>query len=84
MLLCTSWLSFVISNCEVGTFPFVSWVRCCAFIVSIPDLCSFSYFVLPIEIGKFIQLKWVNISLSMFIGFLHHNPFMPTAIFHPY
>ena len=26
----TSWLSFVMSNCEVVTFPFVSWVRCSA------------------------------------------------------
>ena len=24
----TSWLSFVMSNCEFVTFPFVSWVRC--------------------------------------------------------
>ena len=24
----TSWLSFVISNCEVVTFPLISWVRC--------------------------------------------------------
>ena len=24
----TSWLSFVMSNCEVVTFPFVFWVRC--------------------------------------------------------
>ena len=24
----TSWLSFVVSNCEVVTFPLVSWVRC--------------------------------------------------------
>ena len=24
----TSWLSFVIYNCEVVTFPLVSWVRC--------------------------------------------------------
>ena len=24
----TSWLSFVIFNCEVVTFPLVSWVRC--------------------------------------------------------
>ena len=24
----TSWLSFVVSNCEFVTFPFVSWVRC--------------------------------------------------------
>ena len=24
----TSWPSFVMSNCEVVTFPLVSWVRC--------------------------------------------------------
>ena len=24
----TSWLSFVMSNCEVVTFPLVSWVSC--------------------------------------------------------
>ena len=24
----TSWLSFVMSICEVVTFPLVSWVRC--------------------------------------------------------
>ena len=23
-----SWLSFVISNCDVVSFPLVSWVRC--------------------------------------------------------
>ena len=26
----TSSLSFVVSNCEFVTFPFVSWVRCSA------------------------------------------------------
>ena len=24
----TSWLSFVMSNCDVVTFPLVYWVRC--------------------------------------------------------
>ena len=24
----TSWLSFVVYNCEFFTFPLVSWVRC--------------------------------------------------------
>ena len=28
----TSWLSFVISYCEVVTFPLVSWVRCGAWL----------------------------------------------------
>ena len=35
----TSLLSFAMSNCDVVTFPLVSWV-----IVSIPDLCPLSYF----------------------------------------
>ena len=26
----TSWLSSVMSNCDVVTFPLVSWVRCAA------------------------------------------------------
>ena len=38
----TSWLSFVVSNCEFVTFPLVS------LIVSIPDLCTLTYFVLVI------------------------------------
>ena len=27
-LTCTSWLSFVMSNCEVVTLPLVCWTRC--------------------------------------------------------
>ena len=43
--LLTSWLSFVMSNCDVVTFPLVSWVRCGAWLyISIPDLCPISYF----------------------------------------
>ena len=38
----TSWLSFVVSNCEFVTFPLVTWVR--NLIVSIPDLCTLTYF----------------------------------------
>ena len=36
----TSWLSFVVYNCEFVTFSLVSWVRCG---VSIPDLCTLTY-----------------------------------------
>ena len=41
----TSWLSFVVSNCECVTFP--SWVlgQVWYLIVSIPDLCTLTYFV---------------------------------------
>ena len=34
-----SWLSFVMSSCEIVIFPLVSCL-----IVSIPDLCPLSYF----------------------------------------
>ena len=39
----TSWLSFVVSNCEFVTFPLVSWVG--YLIVLTPDLCTLTYFV---------------------------------------
>ena len=38
----TSWLSFVVSDCEFVTFPLASWVVW-YLIVSIPDLCTLSY-----------------------------------------
>ena len=37
----TSWLSFVVYNCEFVTFPLVSWYL----IVSIPDLCTLTNFL---------------------------------------
>ena len=40
----TSWLSFVVSNCEFVTFPLVSWVGFWYLIVSTPDLCTLTYF----------------------------------------
>ena len=43
----TSWLSFVISGCEVVTFPLIGILgQMWCLIVSIPDLCPFSYFAL--------------------------------------
>ena len=42
----TSWLSFVMSNSEVVTFPLVHCIlgQVWCLIVSIPDLCPLSYF----------------------------------------
>ena len=40
----TSWLSFVVSNCEFVTFPLVNLGQVWYLIVSIPDLCTLSYF----------------------------------------
>ena len=40
----TSWLSFVVLNCVVVTFPFGILCQVWYLIVSIPDLCPLSYF----------------------------------------
>ena len=40
----TFWLSFVVLNCVVVTFPFGILGQVWYLIVSIPDLCSLSYF----------------------------------------
>ena len=40
----TSWLTFVVSDCEFVAVPLVFWVRCSLLIVSIPDLCPLTYF----------------------------------------
>ena len=39
----TSWLSFVVSNCEFFTFPFGILGQVWYLIVSIPDLCALTY-----------------------------------------
>ena len=40
----TFWLSFVVLNCVVVTFPFGILGKVMYLIVSIPDLCPLSYF----------------------------------------
>ena len=40
----TSWLSFVVSNCEFFTFPFGILGQVWYLIVSIPDLSALTYF----------------------------------------
>ena len=42
----TSWLSFVVSSCEFVTFPFRILGQVWSLIVSIPDLCTLTYFVI--------------------------------------
>ena len=42
----TSWLSFVMSNCEFVTFPFCILGQVWHLIASIPDLWPLSYFFL--------------------------------------
>ena len=40
-----SWLSFVMFNCVIVTFPFGILGQVWCLILSIPDLCHLSYFV---------------------------------------
>ena len=57
----TSWLSFVVSNCEFVTFLFILgqvWYL----IVSIPDLCTLTYFV-TITCGILDQVCHLNVSI---------------------
>ena len=64
----TSWLSFVMSNCDVVTYPLVSWVRCDAwlyrFLIFAPFLtlwCIFLYgFSWPLAYVKSSQLVALN------------------------
>ena len=52
----TSWLSFVMSNCEVVTLPLVSWVRCGAWLYRFLIFALLLTFILLInqseEIGE--------------------------------
>ena len=58
----TSWLSFVMSNCEVVTFPLVSWVRCGAW------LYRFLIFVL------FLTFMCYLVTTSVNFFYFMHNP----------
>ena len=46
----TSWLSFVMSNCEVITFLFGSQGQVWCLIVSIPDLCTLFTLVVQLKL----------------------------------
>ena len=71
----TSWLSFVMSNCEVVTFPNILGQVWCL-IASIPDICPLSYFYdLNVSFGNntFIRVRQgvtvcVLLCLGCFIG----------------
>ena len=60
----TSWLSFVVSNCEFVTFPLVSWVRCGTwlyrFLIFAPllTLIVLNYFGLR-QLSVYFDLRWL-------------------------
>ena len=77
-----SWLSFVMSYCEVVTFQLVSWFRFLCLIVSILDICTLSYFEIkfrsfwewPFNIGftvysKVVNTRSINISWDVSLEF---------------
>ena len=63
----TSWLSLVMSNCEVVTFPLVSWVGCGAWLYR---FLVFVIFLTFIDITPFI-----NVDLVLFIMYVERNLF---------
>ena len=80
----TSWLSFVMSNCEVVTFPLVSWVRCGAW------LYRFLIFVLFLTFTDSLwytncYLQWLDMQIMIFTGSLYRDKStsITTHLFHP-
>ena len=59
----TSWLSFVMSNCDVVTFP-IGMGQVWCMIVSISDLCPLSYFVKWIVFTFTIRLNYFTICIT--------------------
>ena len=59
-----SWLSFVMSTCEVVIFPMVSWVRCDARLYQLLIFALFSYFV-----PQSVEVHYTRIQLSQCVRF---------------
>ena len=61
-LLGNSWLSFVMSNCDVVTFQLVSWVRCGALLYRFLIFARFVTFKIKIHLVKIkallLMLPW--------------------------
>ena len=58
----TSWLSFVVLNCVIATFPFGILGQVWYLIVSIPDLCPLSDFHtvrIVLHISAVLPSNWV-------------------------
>ena len=54
----TTWLSFVKSNCDVVTFPLVSWVRCGAWLYR---FLIFALFLTTFTLESYVQEVLVNL-----------------------
>ena len=54
----TSWLSFVVSNCEFVTFPLVSWVRSCTWLYRFLIFTTLLTFNIVLPINFHISCVW--------------------------
>ena len=57
----TSWLSFVVSNCEFVTFPIGILGQVWYLIVLIPDLCTLTYFTYIYngsDLKTYLLMRW--------------------------
>ena len=71
----TSWLSFVVSNCEICHFPIGILGQVWYLIVSIPDLCFLNYFlILCMNIAYILKMcmKKIYIENNVFYTNLQH------------
>ena len=57
----TSWLSFVMSKYQVVTLPLIS-----SGIVSIPDLCPFSYIHYQRNMPYLNEVQWIYLTCNVF------------------
>ena len=53
----TSWLSFVMSKCDVVTFPLVSWVRCGAWL--------YRFLIVALFLTLIVKLNLMTLLLRM-------------------
>ena len=56
----TSWFSFVVSNCEFVTFPFLYWVRCGTWLYRFLIFAPLLTFILKLMINRMILILKLN------------------------
>ena len=61
----TSWLSFVVSNCGFYHFPICILGQEWYLILTIPVLCTLTYFGDCMWLGQTLQYKGLNLSLTV-------------------
>ena len=68
----TSWLSFLMSNCEFVTFPLVSWVRCGAWFYRFLFIALFLTFIMTLTVNSDFDVSYLA---AIDILFIVSSPF---------